>query len=182
MKPYPTIGCCGIDCGLCPRYYTAGPSACPGCGGPDFREKHPSCGILTCCVRKHGLEICALCAEYPCARFEPQKINRDSFVTHQKIFANHDRIREKGLEHFLGLQEQRMQVLRELLDHFDDVRSKSFFCLACTLLPAEALNETLRSVRISTKNMSRKEQNKIIKEKLRDIATDCRIDLELKQS
>jgi hypothetical protein len=26
---HPTIGCCGIDCGLCPRYYTDGPSRCP---------------------------------------------------------------------------------------------------------------------------------------------------------
>jgi hypothetical protein len=34
IKKYPTIGVCGLDCGLCPRYYTIGPSRCPGCAGP----------------------------------------------------------------------------------------------------------------------------------------------------
>ena len=182
MKNYPAIGCCGIDCALCPRYYTKGSSACPGCGGPDFREKHPSCGILTCCVQKHGLEVCACCPEFPCDRFEPQKINRDSFVTHQKIFANHDRIREKGLEHFLGLQAQRVHILQELLEYYDDGRSKSFFCLACALLPTEALGKTLHSVRINTKNMSRKERNFLIKEKLRDIAAAHDTELKLKKA
>jgi len=37
LKIYNTIGCCGIDCGLCPRFYTKGDSVCPGCGGTDCR-------------------------------------------------------------------------------------------------------------------------------------------------
>jgi len=49
-KTYPTIACCGIDCGLCPRFYTAGASRCCGCGGKDFANVHPACGILSCCV------------------------------------------------------------------------------------------------------------------------------------
>jgi len=36
---------CGIDCGLCPGFYISGYSACPGCGGLNFKEKHPSCGF-----------------------------------------------------------------------------------------------------------------------------------------
>ena len=63
-KQYSTIGCCGIDCGLCPRFYTQGSSACPGCGGKDFAEKHPSCGYLTCCSVKRNLEVCAQCNEF----------------------------------------------------------------------------------------------------------------------
>src|SRR4030042_793391 len=51
IKKYPTIGVCGLDCGLCPRYYTIGPSRCPGCAGPDFFNKHPSCSFITCCVK-----------------------------------------------------------------------------------------------------------------------------------
>jgi len=42
LKKFETIGCCGIDCGLCPRFHTTGTSACPGCGGLEFKEKHPS--------------------------------------------------------------------------------------------------------------------------------------------
>jgi hypothetical protein len=39
VKIYPTIGACGLDCGLCTRYYTVGPSRCPGCCGPDSFTK-----------------------------------------------------------------------------------------------------------------------------------------------
>jgi hypothetical protein len=56
LKKHETIAACGIDCGLCPRFYTKGNSACPGCGGLNFKEKHPSCGVLTCCVLKNGFE------------------------------------------------------------------------------------------------------------------------------
>ena len=66
LKKYETIGCCGIDCGLCPRFHTTGDSACPGCGGLNFKEKHPSCGFLTCCAIKNGREVCSDCSHYPC--------------------------------------------------------------------------------------------------------------------
>ncbi len=47
-KQYPSLGCCSLDCGMCPAYYTDGPSQCPGCGGEYFFEKHPSCFFITC--------------------------------------------------------------------------------------------------------------------------------------
>lgn len=103
-------------------------------------------------------------------------------MTHQKIFANHECIRENGLVHFLELQAQRMHILEELLEYYDDGRSKSFFCIACALLPTEALRKTLDSVPASAKTMSRKERNTIIKEKLRDIAAACDTDLKLRKA
>src|SRR5512136_3302859 len=94
VKTFPTIGCCGIDCGLCPRYYTTGSSRCPGCAGPDFFEKHPSCGHITCCVKTRKLEVCSQCDEFPCSRFESWA-DGDSFVTHQKTLFNLDSIRRE---------------------------------------------------------------------------------------
>ena len=85
LKKYETISACGIDCGLCPRFYTKGDSVCPGCGGVNFREKRGSCGVLTCCVIKKGFETCADCKEFPCRRFETVSCGSDSFVTHKKI-------------------------------------------------------------------------------------------------
>ena len=61
-----TIGCCGIDCGLCPRYISKSKSACPGCGAADFFSKHPSCGFLTCCAKNHGLEVCRITSYNVC--------------------------------------------------------------------------------------------------------------------
>ena len=31
-REYPLFSACGLNCGLCPRFYTDGESRCPGCG------------------------------------------------------------------------------------------------------------------------------------------------------
>jgi hypothetical protein len=145
VKTHSTLGCCGLDCGLCPRYYTVGASRCPGCAGPDFFNKHPSCGTITCCVKKKGLEVCAQCDEFPCSKFASwlDKLTiEDSFLTHQKMKSNLYFIREQRLDKFLKQQKKRIKLLERMLQDFDDGRSKSFYCIATTLLPLAEL-ETL---------------------------------------
>lgn len=97
----PAIGAFGIDCGLCPRYYTDGASRCPGCGGEGFEKAHPACGYLTCCAKKHGLTVCGQCGEFPCRRFDKESGERDSFVLHRRVLPNQACIRDKGLDAFL---------------------------------------------------------------------------------
>ena len=153
LKAYSAIGCCGIDCGLCPRFYTDGASRCPGCGGEDFESKHPPCSMLTCCVKKHGLEVCGQCVEYPCEKYEDRKkIERDSFTSHKRMFRNHERIKEVGIEVFLAEQNERVSLLKEMLAEYNDGRSKSFFCLACALLPVEYLRAAVDEVGVSADN------------------------------
>jgi len=120
LKKENTIGCCGIDCGLCPRFHTTAASACPGCCGKNFKDKHPSCGFVTCCVTKRGLEICAFCDEFPCSRFDKEGSGLDSFVTHKKVFPNLEFIKFNGIELFLDQQRIRMDVLYDFLKRFDE--------------------------------------------------------------
>ena len=141
LKKYETIGACGIDCGLCPRFYTKGHSVCPGCGGLKFKEKHPSCGILTCCAIKNGLETCADCENFPCSRFKTESAGSDSFVTHKKMFSNLETIKANGIRHFIEKQKIRIDILNDLLTRCNDGRSKSFFCQTCALLPLDKLQE-----------------------------------------
>ncbi len=143
QRKYPTIGCCGIDCGLCPRYYTEGSSRCPGCGGEGFEQKHPSCSFITCCVKKHGLEVCAGCGDFPCRKFDKETGEHDSFVLHRKVMPNQRRITEIGLDGFLSEQQERMAFIKAALDYYDDGRSKSFYCIAAALLSIESLSEAL---------------------------------------
>lgn len=142
-KTHPTIGCCGIDCGLCPRYYTDGASRCPGCCGEGFASKHPSCGYITCCVNKRGHEVCAECADFSCRKFDKETGERDSFVTHRKIMPNQRMIAEVGMGAFIHQQQQRIAFLKTALSRYDDGRSKSFLCLAATLLSTDGLSEAL---------------------------------------
>lgn len=150
LKAFPTIGCCGIDCGLCPRYYTEGSSRCPGCAGPDFHEKRPSCGYVTCCVGNRKLEVCAQCGEFPCSRFASWLDSTeayDSFTTHRAMRPNLDFIRTHGMGRFIEQQTERIDLLRAMLDEFDDGRSRSFYCVAAALLPVAALEESLQGAR-----------------------------------
>ena len=75
-----------------------------GCGGDGFASKHPACGYLTCCVKKHGLRVCSDCAEFPCKRFEKETGEHDSFVTHRRTLFNLDLIKTIGLDAFLSEQ------------------------------------------------------------------------------
>lgn len=181
LKKYETIGCCGIDCGLCPRFHTNGDSACPGCGGLNFRDKHPSCGFLTCCVIKKGLEVCSDCKDYPCKRFDSEKEGYDSFVTHNKVFTNLDAIKANGIEFFIDNQSVRMDILNYLLANFDDGRSKSFFCISCALLPLEQLQEVFRFANTYYDQPDTREKCRRIKDSITMTADNLGIDYRLKK-
>jgi len=179
-KIYPTIGVCGLDCGLCPRYYTVGASRCPGCAGPDFFNKHPSCSFITCCVKKKGLEVCAECSEFPCSKFksnEEYQLLRESssYPSYKKVMPNLNFIKEHGIEKFIGQQKKRIKLLEAMIENFDDGRSRSFFCKAGTLLGLIDLKSSLDKAtqKIKTDNIKQndvKNKAKILKAILNKIA------------
>lgn len=185
VKKYPTIACCGLDCGLCPVYYTKGPSRCPGCCGPDFFNKHPSCSIITCCVKKHSFETCAECAEFPCSKINKWD-KRDSFISHRVSLLNLRLIKEEGIENFKTQQKKRVEILEDILENFNEGRSKSFFCIATALLPIEALeqalmksNEQIKNEGIDLKDL--KAKSKILKAFLNQYADKGEIELKLRR-
>ena len=182
-KKYPTIGCCGLDCGLCPRYYTEGSSKCPGCAGTGFYEKHPSCGYITCCVNKKGLEVCCQCDEFRCGRFDPWKEDGpelDSFISYRKAAFNMSFIKKNGLKRFLGQQEKRILLLEKMLDDFDDGRSKNLYCLAAALLSVKALEGAIKKVE-KNKCVDKKEMAKVLKEVLNELAEREGLELTLRK-
>ena len=188
-KKYPTLGCCGLDCGLCPRYYTEGDSRCPGCCGSDFFNKHPGCGHITCCVKKHNLEVCTLCDDFPCDKFKSWFGNEayDSFLTHRKVESNLYFIKKHGLEAFIKQQKERIKILKELLDEFNDNRSKSYYCIATTLLPIEDIKKSVDNAKRDIKNLNIKKDDyktkaKILKKNIQEIADKKNIDLKLRKT
>ena len=179
LKKYEVVGCCGIDCGLCPGFHTKGDSACPGCGGFDFKAKHPSCGFLTCCVNNKRLEVCSDCPEYPCKRFDLENEGYDSFVTHKKVFPNLDFIKNNGIDPFIELQRIRIDILTDLLQNYDDGRSKSFYCISCALLPIDKLHEIHSFIKNLPIHTEVKKKNKLIRSLVFTIAETLNIKLKL---
>ncbi len=149
LKTYPTIAVCGLDCGLCPRYYTVGPSRCPGCGGPSFSEKHPSCSFITCAVKKRALEVCGECADFPCSKFKGLEESHDvpessSYPPRARMLPNLRFIRDKGIKEFMRQQRARIGLLEAMIERYDDGRSRSFFCRAAALLEPSLVKDCLK--------------------------------------
>ena len=180
VKIYPTIGVCGLDCGLCPRYYTVGPSRCPGCCGPEFLSKHPSCSFITCCVKKKNLEVCAECSDFPCSKFksdeEYQQLKESSsYPSYKKVMLNLNFMKEHGIEKFVGQQKKRIKLLETMIVNFDDGRSRSFYCKSAALLDLTTLESSLDKAiqKIKTDNIKpndTKPKAKILKGILSGIA------------
>jgi hypothetical protein len=148
VRTYPTIGVCGLDCGLCPRYYTIGTSRCPGCAGPGFSNKHPSCSFITCCVKKKNLEVCAECSDFPCSKFKSDKEYQQlkessSYPSCKKVMPNLKFIREHGIETFVQQQKERIKLLETMIENFDDGRSRNYFCKASALLNSVSLRSSI---------------------------------------
>jgi hypothetical protein len=180
LKKYSTIGVCGLDCGLCPRYYTVGASRCPGCAGPDFINKHPSCSFITCCVKKKNLEVCAECSEFPCSKFksdeEYQQLKESSsYPSYKKVMPNLNFIKDHGIDKFIEQQKERIKLLETMIENFDDGRSRSFFCKATALLDLINLKSSLDKAtnKIKTDKLKQndvKNKAKILKAVLNEIA------------
>ena len=131
-RTYPEFAACGLNCGLCPRYYTIGSSRCPGCAGEGFSEVHPTCGVLSCCQRK-GIEYCFECSEYPCAKYDGAGVT-DSFITQKNQLRDMDKAKQIGMEAYKAELNEKISILKELLENYDDGRRKGFYCLAVNLL------------------------------------------------
>lgn len=131
-RSYPRFSACGLNCGLCPRYHTAGASRCPGCAGAGFSEKHPACGVLSCAERR-GLEYCCFCEEYPCKKYAGA-MDFDSFITHLPMGRDFERAKVEGLQRYRAELDAKVAALETLLSSYDDGRRKSFFCQAVNLL------------------------------------------------
>ena len=143
----PFFSACGLNCGLCPRFHTAGSSKCPGCGNEGFPAKHPACGVLSCAVRKE-IMYCYECGNYPCPKYA--NAHYDSFITHQNMRSDFEKAKTLGIDAYQIILTSKMAILRQLLSDYHDGRQKSFFCLAVNLLALQDLQSVMAQIAIET--------------------------------
>ncbi len=130
---------CGLNCGLCPMHLDG---YCPGCGGG---EGNQSCRIAKCSLKHNKPEYCSQCPEFPCEGYaETDKF--DSFITHQNRKKDLRKQREIGAEVYQAEQEEKVRILKWLLQNCNDGRKKTFFCLSVNLLELEDVRKVTESV------------------------------------
>ena len=164
-----------------------GTFGCPGCCGPDFFSKHPSCSFITCCVKKNSLEVCAECSNFPCFKFkddeEYQQLKESSsYPSYKKVMPNLNFIKNNGIEKFARQQKKRIKLPETMIKNFNDGRSRSFFCKAATLLDLtslensfDAASEKIKADNIESNNI--KTKARILKSILNEIALEKGVEL-----
>jgi hypothetical protein len=182
----PLAGCCGLYCGLCPRYQSKAPSRCPSC---HQGEHHSYCGVWRCCVGKHGHHTCADCEEYLCERLtRALGVGRevDSFISYKPAVPNLERIRAVGLSIYLEEQRERLRLVESLLESYNEGRSMSFYCRATALMPPELVRQAMadhqRLVSMGEVDGSDlRASAKAMRSAIQDLATQASIDLRLRR-
>ncbi len=151
----PLLSACGLNCGLCPRFYTEGSSRCAGCGGKHadgafFFETRPTCSVVTC-NKKRDISFCFLCDDFPCEKLEKAECF-DSFITHRNMLTDLAKAKEIGITAYTAALQEKMQILQLLLTDYNDGRKKSFYCNIVNLLPLEDLKSIMAKLVAETKN------------------------------
>lgn len=185
MKKFILVGACGLSCRLCPRHYTEGTSRCPGCGS-EYRIC-VGCGFITCCSKKN-IESCAQCDDkIGCERFNKSldfAKDYDTFLSHKQIPANLEFIEKHGVEEFDKQEGEKQKILVFLLRNFDEGRSRSFYCAACTLLPFKSLGKIIRKTEAkikATPSADIKSRANAMKMAIGDFADKLKVDLKLRK-
>ena len=117
-------GYCGMPCALCTRYRAAGKSRCPGCSVDGYYTD--VCRVHHCC-REKGLRHCGLCPDFPCARLGKMGDFKD-LNTGQVKRRTCALIAEAGFDAWYQDYAQRVEMLTEALQKYNDGRMKRFLC------------------------------------------------------
>ena len=94
-----------------------------------------------------------------------------------------DRLISIGTERYHSELKEKMQILRYLLDNFNDGRRKSFFCMAVNLIEIEDLKSAVKEIEdeVSGKELTVKEKAVISVEILKSAAARKNIVLKLRK-
>jgi hypothetical protein len=86
----------------------------------------------------------------------------DSFKCYQKLEDDIEFILEHGVTDFEKQQKIRELFLEEMLQEFNDGRSKSYYCIAATVLEIDEVQEVLTKARDKSRGMPLKEKAKVM--------------------
>ena len=86
-----------------------------------------------------------------------------------------------GLEVWLGEQRERRLALEDLLENYNDGRLMSFYCLACTLMPLNLVDEALAEIKAMPLDDSDvKAKAKALRSIIQELALKSGIELKLR--
>jgi len=132
------------------------------------------CPFITCAVKNKGVEFCWQCKENEtCEKWRKHRgfsKQVDSFICYQKLEDNITFIQKNGVHEFEKIQKKREDLLKEMLHEFNEGRSKSYYCIAATVLEIEELEEALTKAKKDSIGLEIKGKSKVLHSILDKIA------------
>ena len=180
---YPEIGICGLSCRLCPSHHTNAASRCAGCKSPG--RMSVGCPFITCAVKNRNIEFCWDCAtNETCERWRKHRETGkefDSFKCYRTLEKDIAFIRKNGAAAFQKSQKTREKLLRTMLSEFNEGRSKSYYCIAATVLGTDEIAAALSKARRDMKEREIAEKSKYLHILLDEIARKKKYPLKLRR-
>lgn len=173
-RRYPLFSLCGLNCGLCPMHLD---NYCPGCGGGPGNQP---CAIARCSQQHGGIEYCYLCDEYPCEKYKGVDAY-DSFITHRHQLKDLEKAKRIGIDTYQAELVEKMEILKYLLENYNDGRRKSFFCITVNLMELQDIKSVLEQITIETEadDLTLKEKAVLVAELFQTMAEKRNIVLKL---
>lgn len=169
---YPEMGICGLSCQLCPQYHTHSKSRCEGCKSKSRMTL--GCPFITCAIKKKAVEFCWECEDsLNCEKWRKHRDagkRFDSFKCYQKLEEDITFIQENGFEEYKKLQNIREAILKDMLNNYNEGRSKSYYCVAVTVLKIEELKQAVIRAEENSKGLDIKRKSKVLHSILDEIA------------
>ena len=132
------------------------------------------CPFITCALKKKGIEFCWDCEENEaCEKWTKHKESSkkvDSFKCYQKLEDDISFIRKNGVNGFDKTQKMREHLLKEMLREFNEGRSKTYYCIAATVMEIAELEEALIKARKNSEGLEMKEKSRVLHALLDEIA------------
>jgi len=168
---YPAVGVCGLSCRLCPLFNTESASRCQGC--KSIERMLVGCPFITCAVKRKGIEFCWECNESKtCKKWKKHRDTGkkiDSFKRYKTLEEDILFIQKNGIDKFEKTQKKKEHLLKEMLKDFNEGRSKSYYCIAVTVMTIDELTEALTWVKKESDGLDIKEKSKLLHSWLDDI-------------
>jgi TPP-dependent trihydroxycyclohexane-1,2-dione (THcHDO) dehydratase len=86
----------------------------------------------------------------------------DSLLSYQKVEDNIAFIQKNGIAEFENEQKIREQLLKEMLADFNEGRSKTYYCIAATVLEIKELRQALNEAKTQSQTLNVKEKSQIL--------------------
>lgn len=132
------------------------------------------CKFITCAIKKKEVEFCWDCIESnDCEKWlkhRQEGAKYDSFKSYQMLEADIIFIQENGFEEYNRMQDIRTELLKDMLDNFNEGRSKSYYCIAATVMRIEEIKEALTRAKDSSNGLDIISKSKIFHSILDEIA------------